>query len=329
MSRVSKLSVELLEKSFQDYQEDLRKLPRRVISRVVSLYLQLECVATIESTHLSRVFNIKEYINTYPEDFYFSNPSHVYVRNLVLLNTALVIDDLVVRCLSQIHGSKESNRLRHIECLFYILKYRTFCRRTLRLIFDNLVYFDADDNFYRFGVLDLIIKRYKESDVLMACGSALSHPSHLECACYGTDDLCNDNVMVLANIIWEEVRGYLDTDVIHEQSATEFADESSLFVHRDVLLREFSYPDIERMCIMELLGTIVDCTGNFFCNRIAQNQMLLEKLKELPGIVKLLDKMVANFERLDLLSGTFLRILEKKNTKQSRRLLSALGVAHS
>lgn len=344
-----KLSVSFLEEALQKSQPGIKtKFSRRILTKIVSLYLeQLSSVEEIESTHFFRIFDVKGHIDSYPEDFYFLNPNHTYVRNLVLFNTALVIDDLVVRCLSQLHSSKtelgESVKRTALGSLFYILKYRTFRRPTLRLIFDNLVYFDADDNFYRFGILDFIIRQYKESDASIALGSLPSHAGcstalasssesqlpHLQKGGVYCDkgDLCNDNTMVLSNLIWEEMRRYLlDSEVTPcdpDRAGIEEHSES-LFINRGVLMEEFSHSDIEKMCIMELLSTIIDSTGSFFCNRIVQNQELFERIKGLPGIVKLLDKMVANFERVDLLSGTFLRILEKKNTSRSLKLASIL-----
>lgn len=353
-----KLSVNFLERVFGEDQMDVRaKFSHQLLTKIVSLYLgQFDSVSEIQKTHFYKKFDVGGYIDSFPEEFYFSSSDHVYIGNLVSFNTTLVVDDLVVRYLSQLHNSNKmgsnSTEMRGetLECLFYILKHRTFRRPTLRLIFDNLVYFDTGDNFYRFGILDFVIRYYKESDASVALGGHLSgsaesstsmptlsnelQPLHIQHAYKSgiycdTGDLCSDNTMVLSNLIWEEMRKYLlDSDVVlQELDTVKFAEKSSesLFLNRGVLIKEFSCSDIEKMCIIELLGTIVDCTGSFFCNRITQNQELLERVKELPGIVGLLDKMIANFERIGQLSETFLKILEKKNTDRSQELISVLA----
>jgi len=211
-------------------------------TKLIRLYLdELEDIEEIKNSHLNHIVDIKETIDSSPEDFYcehFSHSGSNYVKNLVLMNSSLIIDDLIIDSLAKLHSLEDNNKCLILTNIFLLLQNRTFCRPTLKYIFDNVIYLDS--YFYRYGILDSIIKHYSVSDRIVSknmgkpddwklSGDLIGHRDMLEDQSIqkatklqfiynDTADLGNDNVMVLSNLIWEEVINYCANDKLNAGS---------------------------------------------------------------------------------------------------------------
>lgn len=126
---------------------------------------------TSEKVDANQAMETRRKIDARPEMFYFlkrdASFTTLYTRNLVSLNSHIIIDDVIYEKLAGLANQNECQNT--LFWIYQLLLNRSFSRTTLRHIFNSVVYLDFEGHnsllFCKYGILAQIIKHYKLGDI--------------------------------------------------------------------------------------------------------------------------------------------------------------------